>query len=188
MAIITDISSEVTNEGNEFSSTEGIFVNGVYRPSTASNLILSQQLKNEYDERMSTNIPNSSDLKSNSPKTKGDQSSFKNIFQKVSEASSSKGTSMISNSSWTAPIINSSPIPINLFVPKTDNQDFEEENIIHDFEHGESQKVYAPVAHSHNEVHEHEASEKGTREIDVYIYIYALNSATINIFIKSHFS
>ena len=118
---------------------------------------------------MSTNIPDSGDL--NSPKKKVGQSSFKNIFQKVSEASSSKGTSMISNSSWTAPIINSSPIPINLFVPKTDNQDFEEENIIHDFEHGESQKVYAPVAHSYNEVHEHEASEKGTREIDVYIYI-----------------
>ena len=161
----------------------------MYRPSTASNLILSQQLKNEYDERMSTNIPNSSVLKSSSPKIKVGQSSFKNIFQKVPEASSSKATALISNSSWTAPIINSSPIPINLFVPKTHNQDFEEENIIHDFDHGESQKVYAPVAHSHNEVHEHEASEKGTREIFVYIYICVIyNSATINIFIKSHFS
>ena len=188
IAIITDISVEETNEGNEF-STEGIFVNGVYRPSTASNLILSQQLKNEYDERMSTNIPKSSDLKSNSPKKKVGQSSFKNIFQKVPVASSSKATALISNSSWTAPIINSSPIPINLFVPKTHNKDFEEENIIHDFDHGESQKVYAPVAHSHNEVHEHEASEKGTREIFVYIYICVIyNSATINIFIKSHFS
>ena len=146
----------------------------MYRPSTASNLILSQQLKNEYDERMSTNIPKSSDLKSNSPKKKVGQSSFKNIFQKVPVASSSKATALISNSSWTAPIINSSPIPINLFVPKTHNKDFEEENIIHDFDHGESQKVYAPVAHSHNEVHEHEASEKGTREIFVYIYIFVI--------------
>ena len=170
IAIITDISSEETNEGNEF-STEGIFVNGVYKPSTVSNLILSQQLKNEYDERMSTNIPSSGDLKSNPPKKKVGQSSFKNIFQKVSEASSSKGTSMISNSSWTAPIINSSPIPINLFVPKTDNQDFVEENIIHDFEYAESQKVYAPAPHSHNEVHKHEAAEKGTWEVYVYIYM-----------------
>ena len=126
-----------------------MFVNGVYRPSTASDLLIysmkpslmSDRLKNHNDDiRTSTNVPSNRIFSSSNQQNVKEQLPFKQIFKKVSQASASKGSSLITNSTWSAPIINSSPVPINLFVPKPEHADN-----MKDFQHSESQKVYAPA-------------------------------------------
>ena len=135
---------------------EGLFVNGVYRPSTLSAEDLKSSFKpistnaeDRIDVRTSSKVPNSSNtiFSSSTQKSNEEKSPYKQIFKKVSGASTSKGESLITSSTWSAPIINSSPVPINLFVPKTENQNsiFDDEaHIMKDFEQSESQKVYSP--------------------------------------------
>ena len=64
----------------------------------------------------------------------------------MSGASASKGESLITSSTWSAPIINSSPVPINLFVPKNEHENVFDDDAydMKDFQQSESQKVYAP--------------------------------------------
>ena len=130
-----------------------MFVNGVYRPSTASDLLISSlkpslmsnRLKNHNDEiRTSTNIPSNRIFSSSNKQNIKEKLPFNQIFKKVSQASASKGSSLITSSTWSAPIINSSPVPINLFVPKPEHIN-EDANNMKDFQHSESQKVYAPA-------------------------------------------
>ena len=136
----------------------GMFVDGVYRPSTLSAEDLKSSFKpisadadDHIDIRTSSKVPNSSssnNIFSSSPAKKNNEEKlpYKQIFKKVSDASASKGESLITSSTWSAPIINSSPIPINLFVPKSEqNSAFEEDDdIIYDFQQSESQKIYSP--------------------------------------------
>ena len=140
----------------------GMFVNGVYRPSTlsAEDLIssfkpISADADDHIDIRTSSKIPNSSssnNIFSSSPAKKNNEEKlpYKQIFKKVSDASASKGESLITSSTWSAPIINSSPVPINLFVPKSeqnsvfDDEHDDEDHIINDFQQSESQKIYSP--------------------------------------------
>ena len=136
----------------------GMFVDGVYRPSTLSAEVLKSSFKpisadadDHIDIRTSSKIPNSSssnNIFSSSPAKKNNEEKlpYKQIFKKVSDASASKGESLITSSTWSAPIINSSPIPINLFVPKSEqNNAFEDDDdIIYDFQQSESQKIYSP--------------------------------------------
>ena len=129
----------------------------MYRPSTlsAENIKssfkpISANAEDRIDVRTSSKIPNSSNSifsSSTTQKNNEEKSPYKQIFKKVSGASKSKGESLITSSTWSAPIINSSPVPINLFVPKTENQNniFDDEaHIMKDFEQSESQKVYSP--------------------------------------------
>ena len=136
----------------------GMFVNGVYRPSTLSAEDLKSSFKpisaeadDHIDIRTSSKVPNSSssnNIFSSSPAEKNNEEKlpYKQIFKKVSDASASKGESLITSSTWSAPIINSSPIPINLFVPKSEqNSVFDDDDqIINDFQQSESQKIYSP--------------------------------------------
>ena len=135
---------------------EGLFVNGVYRPSTLSAEDLKSSFKpisanaeGRIDVRTSNKVPNSSNnIFSSSTQKRGNEekSPYKQIFKKVSEASVAKGESLITSSTWSAPIINSSPVPINLFVPKNEHQNVFDDDAygMKDFQQSESQKVYAP--------------------------------------------
>ena len=118
---------------------------------------------------MHTNISYPGDLASKTPKKNSNQSTLEILLKKVSESSTPKDLSPIANSTLTAPIINVSSIPIDVFVANTDNQDSKQYNIILDLEHAEFEKVYAPVAYFHNESDGYEISEKGrTRHISIY--------------------
>ena len=128
----------------------------MYRPSTLSAEVLKSSFKpisanaeDRIDIRTSTNVPNSSNsiFSSSTKKSNEEKSPYKQIFKKVSGASAAKGASLITSSTWSAPIINSSPVPINLFVPKNDHQNniFDDDaNVMKDFEQSESQKIYSP--------------------------------------------
>ena len=70
---------------------------------------------------------------------------FKEMFKKVAEASASKGTSLVTSSSWSSPIINSSPIPMNVFVSKTENRNFDGNTSMKDLQNEESQKIAQSV-------------------------------------------
>ena len=108
-----------------------MFVNGAYQLSTLSAEDLkssfkpiSGNAKDHVDVRTSSKIPNSSNsiFSSSTAKNNEEKPPYKQIFKKVSGASVSKGESLITSSTWSAPIINSSPVPIKLFVPKNKNQ------------------------------------------------------------------
>ena len=148
--------AQPNEESKADSNEEGMFVNGVYRPSTLSAENIKSSFKpisvnaeDRIDVRTSSKIPNSSNSifsPSTTQKNNEEKSPYKQIFKKVSEASVAKGESLITSSTWSAPIINSSPVPINLFVPKNEHQDVfdDDAHSMNDFQQSESQKVYAP--------------------------------------------
>ena len=144
-------------------SSGGLFVNGVYRPSEPSNRITSFQptkgpLKNRFDTRTSTSVPVSSSTQNSVAKLP-----FKEMFKKVAEASASKGASLVTSSSWSSPIINSSPIPMNVFVSKTENRNFEGQTSMKDLQNEESQKIYAPYIQPRPGGPGHVIAQKGKR-------------------------
>ena len=132
--------------------------------------MLTQELENQYDRPMGTNISYLGNLTSKTPNENSNKSTFENFFKKVSESSAFKGTSLIANSTLTPPTINLFPISINVFAAKTDNLHFKkEESIILNLEHVEFEKGYAPVAYFHNESDKHQISEKGrTGHLSIY--------------------
>ena len=134
--------TEKTHGENEL-YTDGIFIDGGYKSSTASNLLFTQDLENRNDSLLGINISSSGNLTPKTPKKNLNQSAFENVLKKLSEAASlskitslrgnstsssskstpsirnstsspsSKGTSSIVNSTLTAAIIALSQTPIS---------------------------------------------------------------------------
>ena len=117
-----------TSQADSKSNAGGTFLNGVYQPAATSNRIAP--------------LPTS--------KNPG-EGNLKQTFQKISIASSSIPASLISDPLFSAPIISSSPLPLNLFAATNKHHSSYDEDVHKDLQPAESGNVYAPYVKEQSE-------------------------------------